>query len=262
MTSVALNGITKRFKVDEETASGLPALCETDRTRGGFFYALEDVSLVIAQGEFCVIAGANGSGKSLLMGVIAGLDSPTRGTCVTEGRAGLVFQDADSQLIGETPLEDAAFGPKNLGFGKKESSTRARDSLEAVGLLAKADFAARNLSGGEKRRLSLAGVLAMDCPLVIFDEPYANLDYDGVKSVNAALMALKQQQKTVIVLTHELEKCLALADRFFVLYNGRLKFDGTPQEMLRKDNARALLESWGIRHPFCRLEKTGDLLWL
>ena len=262
MTSVVLNGITKRFKVDEESAPGSRALCETDRTRGGFFYALDDVSLTINTGEFCVIAGTNGSGKSLLMGIIAGLDSPTRGTCVTEGRAGLVFQDADSQLIGETPLEDAAFGPKNLGLGKAESAARARESLEAVGLWAKADFAARSLSGGEKRRLSLAGVLAMDCPLVIFDEPYANLDYDGVKSVNAALAALKQKNKTVIVLTHELEKCLALADRFFVLYGGRVRFDGTPQALLQKNDARALLESWGIRHPFCRLEKIEDLLWL
>jgi biotin transport system ATP-binding protein len=176
MISVALNGITKRFKVDAEYAPDSSALCETSRTRGGFFYALEDVSFSINTGEFCVIAGANGSGKSLLMGVIAGLDSPSRGTCVTEGRAGLVFQDADSQLIGETPLEDAAFGPKNLGFGKEESAARARESLASVGLLPKADFAARSLSGGEKRRLSLAGVLAMDCPLVIFDEPYANLD--------------------------------------------------------------------------------------
>jgi biotin transport system ATP-binding protein len=75
-------------------------------------------------------------------------------------------------------------------------------------------------------------------------------------------MALKQEKKTIIVLTHELEKCLALAGRFFVLYEGRLRFDGAPQELLQKDDAHALFESWGIRHPFCRHEKIEDLLWL
>jgi biotin transport system ATP-binding protein len=260
MTSVALNGITKRFKIDQDSAQDSSALGETARARGGFFYALEDVSLTIHKGEFCVIAGANGSGKSLLMGIIAGLDSPTRGICERAEKAGIVFQDADSQIIGETPLEDAAFGPKNLGLAKKEALSRARDSLEAVGLLPKANFPARSLSGGEKRLLSLAGILAMDCALVIFDEPYANLDYNGVKSVNAALVALKAQKKTVIVLTHELEKCLALADRFFALYAGRVMFDGAP-ELLQTNDARTRLESWGIRFPFWRHEKIQDLLW-
>jgi biotin transport system ATP-binding protein len=179
---------------------------------------------------------------------------------------GIVFQDADSQILGETPREDIAFGPKNLKLPKADIERRVRDSLDAVGLSHKADFPARSLSGGEKRRLSLAGVLAMDCPVIIFDEPYANLDYAGVKDVNAALIELKEKNKTVIVLTHELEKCLALADRFLVLCEGHLVFDGTPHDGLLPERKNAL-ETWGIRYPLSAYSQSAkytdvkDLLW-
>jgi biotin transport system ATP-binding protein len=263
---IALSHITKRYRLDEETAArfqketsvraGFPP-----RARDGYFYALDDVSLSIDEGEFCVTAGANGSGKSALMAVIAGLDSPSSGTRDVSALPGIVFQDADSQILGETPREDVAVGPKNLKFSRERIERTVSDSLEAVGLSRKADFPARSLSGGEKRRLSLAGVLAMDCGIVIFDEPYANLDVSGVRDVNAALEELKAQKKTVILLTHELEKCLALADRFFALAEGRLVFDGSPEDALAQEGAESVFESWGIRHPFSRAETLGDLLW-
>jgi biotin transport system ATP-binding protein len=255
---------TKRYRLDEESAarvrregSGAPR----QRAREGYFYALDDISLSIEEGEFCVVAGANGSGKSALMAVIAGLDSPTSGTRDADARVGIVFQDADSQILGETPREDVAVGPKNLKFSKERVERAVGDSLEATGLSEKADFPARSLSGGEKRRLSLAGILAMDCEIVIFDEPYANLDVSGVRDVNAALEKLKGQKKTVVVLTHELEKCLALADRFFALAEGRLVFDGSPKEALEREGAADVFEGWGIRYPFSRAEKLEDLLW-
>ena len=102
--------------------------------------------------------------------------------------------------------------------------------MEQVGLAEKAHFPARSLSGGEKRRLATAGILALERDLIIFDEPFANLDYPGVQQVNKLLLQLHQEGKTIVVLTHELEKCLGLATRFMVLYRGQLVFDGSPQE--------------------------------
>jgi biotin transport system ATP-binding protein len=226
--------------------------------REGFFYALDGVSLAVEAGEFVLVCGANGSGKSLLMSVIAGLDAPSSGRAAAEGRVGIVFQDADSQILGETPREDAAVGPKNLKLPRDEVNRRVDGALRAVGLTAKADFPARFLSGGEKRRLSLAGVLAMDCPVIIFDEPYANLDFPGVRDVNAALESLKGAGKTVFVLTHELEKGLALATRLVILASGRIVFDGPPEAL---PSLRERLGAWGIRYPLGAYMTVGDLLW-
>ena len=131
------------------------------------------------------------------------------------------------------------------------------NSLEQVGLAKKADYPARFLSGGEKRRLAVACMLAMELPVIIFDEPYANLDYGGVKQVNALVKRLHEQKKTVIILTHELEKCLGLADKFVVLFRGDKVFDGTAQEGLLQN-----LEQWNIRNPLNAYSKVEDLVWL
>ena len=214
--------------------------------------ALEDISFSIEQGEFCVIAGSNGSGKSVLMSLIAGLNEPTGGTIDLFGNsAGLVFQDADSQILGETPEEDVSFGAKNYGLKKDELKQCVESSLEQVGLLHKKNAYARSLSGGEKRRLAVAGILAINRSVIIFDEPFANLDWPGVKQV---CMILK---KTIIVLTHELEKILALAERFIVLDKGKIRFDGSPQEGLSQN-----LEQWSIRNPITQYSSLKDLLWL
>jgi biotin transport system ATP-binding protein len=257
--AIDLSHITKRFRMDDESPA--QSAESPSRTRNGFFYALDEVSLNIPQGECTVIGGANGSGKSLLMGIIAGLDSPSSGTVFVRDRAGIVFQDADSQILGETPREDVSFGPKNLKLPKEDAARIVRDCLSAVGLLPKADFPARFLSGGEKRRLSLAGVLAMNPPVIIFDEPYANLDYAGVKDVNAASGNLKREKRTLLILTHELEKCLALADRFVALCEGKIVFDGTPAQGLEPQNA-ARLENWGIRYPLVSYTRAQELVWL
>lgn len=230
----------------------------TRRFPGAQKPALDGVSFSAPDGDFLVVAGSNGSGKSVLMGLIAGLDAPTAGAVRSlPGRVGLVFQDADAQILGDTPEEDVAFGPKSLRLGADEVTRRVDESLARVGLSEKRQLPARSLSGGEKRRLAVAGILAIDAELIIFDEPYAGLDWPGVLQVNEILGALKADGKTVIVLTHELEKVLALADRLLVLDAGRLVFDGNPSDALES----APLADWGIRHPLVSYRGVSDLVW-
>jgi biotin transport system ATP-binding protein len=191
------------------------------------------------------------------MSIIAGLEEPTSGNVKTNARVGLVFQEPDTQILGETPREDIAFGPKNMGAKKKDISAIVDTALLETGLEQRADFPARSLSGGEKRRLATAGVLAMTAEIIIFDEPYANMDFPGVVQVNSLFKKLIADGKTVLILTHELEKCLALANRFIVLFKGKKVFDGSPSEALSCN-----LETWGIHHPLRKTERElGDLLW-
>ncbi|MBR1583417.1 MAG: ABC transporter ATP-binding protein [Spirochaetales bacterium] len=212
---------------------------------GSVFTALSDVSLRIDDGQLAIIAGENGSGKSLLMKILAGLEKPSSGTVTCTQSIGLVFQDADAQILADTVIEDVKFSLRNRrDLNKGEILGKAREALSAVGLEAKENSPSHMLSGGEKRRLAIASVMALDRRTLIFDEPYSNLDYPGVKSVNAVIEKLKADGFTILILTHELEKCLGLADRFMVLSKGKLVFDGKPEEAVQKD-----LESWGIRNP-------------
>ena len=235
-------------------------LSKTFSTVAGPKKALDDVSLEIAEGECVVVGGENGSGKSVLMQIIAGLmeGDKTSGeaTVAVEGRVGLVFQEAETQILGETPAEDIAFGPKNLSWKKEDVQVAVQEALEKTGLTEKADFPARFLSGGEKRRLAVACMLAMKLPTIILDEPYANLDFGGVKQVNKLIRQLKAEGKTVIILSHELEKCLGLSDRLVVLFRGKKVFDGTPEEGLKQN-----LEEWNIRNPLVSYKSVKDLIW-
>lgn len=219
--------------------------------------ALSGIILKIFDGDFIVIAGSNGSGKSVLMSIIADIEPSTSGKIVNnEARVGLVFQDADSQILGETPFEDVAFGVRNLGLHKEKLAERVDWALTKSGLIEKKYAPARFLSGGEKRRLAVAGVLALDCNVIIFDEPFANLDWSGVKQVCGILENLRDTGKTIIVLTHELEKVLALANRFVVLDNGAIRFDGTPEAGVNED-----LSQWGLRNPLVSYKNVKDLIW-
>ena len=231
-------------------------ICKSFETSEGINYALQNVSFEIPDGTCTVIGGENGSGKSVLMSIIAGLEEADSGTIENSCRAGLVFQDAETQILGETPREDIAFGPKNLGFTKEQTEQAVIDALQKTGLTSKADFPARFLSGGEKRRLAVACMIAMNLPVIILDEPYANLDFTGVKQVNSLVKSLKKQGRTVIILTHEIEKCLALAEKFIVLFRGKKVFDGTPEEIVKLD-----LEKWNIKNPFANYSAIKDLVW-
>lgn len=210
----------------------------------------------INAGDLVVIGGENGSGKSVLMSVIAGLEEADSGTLTCTSRVGLVFQEADTQILGETVEEDVAYGPKNLGMTKTAVQEVVAKALNTVGLQEKARYPARFLSGGEKRRLAVACMIAMDFPVIIFDEPYANLDFGGVKQVNVLIQELKSQGKTIVILTHETEKCLGLADRFIVLFRGEKVFDGTPEEGLQTN-----VEQWNIRNPLVSYTTLKDLVW-
>jgi biotin transport system ATP-binding protein len=250
MRVIEVLNITKKFPVYND-------MPHNEQIKDGSFYALSDISLSIESGECTIIAGANGSGKSLLMSIIAGLEDPTFGSVKINAKVGLVFQEPDSQILGETPREDIAFGPRNMKLSKIEIKSRIEAALSQTGLENRADFPSRSLSGGEKRRLACAGVLAMDAQIIIFDEPYANLDFPGVVQVNALFQKLIADGKTVIILTHELEKCLALSTRFIVLCKGKKVFDGIASDALSRD-----LQAWGIHHPLKNaVRELGALLW-
>jgi biotin transport system ATP-binding protein len=233
------------------------------------YRALSGLSLDIYRGECLLVAGSNGSGKTVLMRILAALTDYSAGELLFRGRPlrdsvpllrrslGLVFQDAEAQLVGETVEEDLRFGPENLKLPEEEISKRVEGVMETFGLGAKRDFPPRRLSGGEKRRLAAAGVLAMGCDIVIMDEPFANLDWPGVVRVLETLGELKKQDKTLIILTHELEKVLAFADRLIILDRGILRDEGRPGEVLDR-----LDPSWGVRDPRRSYRAVEDCNWL
>jgi biotin transport system ATP-binding protein len=235
----------------------------------GGFSALSDVNLELYAGVCVLVAGSNGSGKTLLMRILAGLLEPTAGEVLFHGQPlakntgrlrrelGLIFQDPDAQFVGETAAEDIAFGPKNLGLPPEEVDRRVNAALAAFHLETKKDFPPRRLSGGEKRRLAAAGVIAMGCNTVILDEPFANLDWPGVVQTLHCIRDLKNGGKTVLLLTHELEKALALADRLVILHRGVVRDDGTPAEVLDR-----LDPAWGVRDPRRNYREIEDCSWL
>lgn len=221
--------------------------------------ALKGVTLFVSENDFIVLAGPNGSGKSALMTLIAGLDKPTRGTIeLSNGtQVGLVFQDANSSIMGETVAEDVAFGVRNIALKGEQLKKRVDCALKEVGLLNHKNDSARFLSGGQKRRLAVAAVIAMGRNFLIFDEPFTNMDYPSVVQICKLLKDLKAQGKTIIVLTHELEKTLALATRLVILHNGEIAFNGSPADALKLQ-----LSNYGIRNPLSQYKCVDDLIWL
>ncbi len=216
---------------------------------------LDQINLNIEAGAFVVVAGPNGSGKTTLIRHLNGLLQPTSGRVFVEGvsvqkdllRArrlvGMMFQDADSQIVGETVRDDVAFGPENLRLDVDQINARVSAALKAVGLKDYANRRPHMLSGGEKRRLAIAGILAMEPKVIVFDEPFASLDYPGVKQVLKQILALHQGGHTIIVITHDLEKVLAHADRLVIMQNGKIVKDGAPAEILGD------IETYGVRAP-------------
>jgi biotin transport system ATP-binding protein len=158
-------------------------------------------------------------------------------------KVGMVFQDADGQIVGETVFEDVAFGPRNLGWPPQKVFQQVNQALDVVGLLDMAEQAPYLLSGGEKRRLAIAGVLAMDPAVVAFDEPFSNLDYPGVQQVLGQMVAMVDAGRTVLVTTHDLEKVIAHAHRLVILAKGRVVQDGPPAAVIKA------AEAFGVREP-------------
>ena len=229
---------------------------------------IKDISLKIYEGDFMIIAGTNGSGKTVLTRHLNGLLKPTEGEVLMDGisiasnlvqtrkNVGLIFQDSESQFVGQTVEEEVAFGPENLNLPLSEVEKIVEEMLSLVGL---SELATRNpytLSGGQKRKLAVAGVLAMKPRIIIFDEPFTGLDYPGVVQVLKQLVELHQAGHTIILITHELEKVLAHANRLVIFHEGKLVADGTPETVIET------VENYGVRMPFKDGEGIDRMTWL
>ena len=213
-------------------------------------YAVRNVSLTIHSGDFTALIGHTGSGKSTLIQFMNGLLRPTEGQVLFNGedifakkyplktlrqKVGLVFQYPEHQLFEETILKDICFGPKNMGLPKEEQEARARHAMKLVGLPEsyeeKSPF---ELSGGEKRRVAIAGVLAMKPECLILDEPTAGLDPSGRDDILGTVRALSDEEGIAVVLvSHSMEDVALYAERLFVMRKGELLYDDTPKAVFR-----------------------------
>lgn len=211
-------------------------------------HALKDVSLEIPQGQFVGVIGHTGSGKSTLIQHFNGLMRPTSGTVSyneediwQEGyslkklrsKVGLVFQYPEHQLFEADVLSDVCFGPKNQGLSQEEAQERARTALKQVGLKEKYyDSSPFELSGGQKRRVAIAGVLAMEPEVLILDEPTAGLDPKGRDEILDQIAWLHQERKiSVLLVSHSMEDIARYVERILVMNHGEKVFDGVPKEV-------------------------------
>ncbi len=210
--------------------------------------ALENVSFAVHRGEFLGIIGHTGSGKSTLMQQMNGLLKPTSGQVLLDGRdiwsdkkltrqarfrVGLVFQYPEYQLFEETVYKDIAFGPKNMGLQEEEIDRRVRQAAGFVGLTdAQLEASPFDLSGGQKRRVAIAGVIAMEPEVLILDEPTAGLDPVGREEILANIEAYrKAKNATIMMVSHSMEDVARLTDRLLVMNGAKLAMDGTPAEV-------------------------------
>ena len=210
--------------------------------------ALEDVSFSVNRGEFIGIIGHTGSGKSTLMQQLNGLLKPTSGSVILDGqdiwsdkkltrqarfRVGLVFQYPEYQLFEETVYRDIAFGPKNMGLPAGEVDRRVREAAGFVGITdAQLQASPFDLSGGQKRRVAIAAVIAMEPEILILDEPTAGLDPSGRREILSNIAAYrKSKNATIMMVSHSMEDVARLTDRLLVLSGSRLAMDGTPDEI-------------------------------
>ena len=213
--------------------------------------ALDDVSFTVEEGDFVGIIGATGSGKSTLITHMNGLNKPTSGKIYIDGRdlwedpekirdfrflTGLVFQYPEYQLFEETVYKDIAYGPGNMGLDRDEIDRRVRESAALVGLtedqLEKSPF---ELSGGQKRRVAIAGVIAMEPKVLILDEPTAGLDPRGREAILAQIRAYHRKRgTTVILVSHSMEEIACNVDRILVLRGSHVYMDGTPRQVFRR----------------------------
>lgn len=220
--------------------------------------ALNGVTLEIPQGARTVLLGPNGAGKSTLMLHLNGLLEPLGGEVHVEGRSlaeggedwvrqrvGMVFQDPDDQVFSATVEEDVAFGPRNLGLAPGEVARRVRAVLARLRLEALAGKAPQHLSYGEKRRVALAGVLAMEPVILILDEPLAFLDPGGQRILRGILDELSKEGKTLIVATHDVDFAAEWADHVIILKRGRVWKEGGKEILLDP----ALVEEAGLDLP-------------
>lgn len=238
--------------------------------------AMEHISFSLHRGEFVGVIGHTGSGKSTLIQHLNGLLQPTAGEVLFDGRdiwsdkgftrqirfkVGLVFQYPEYQLFEETVYKDIAFGPKNMGLEEKEIDRRVREAARFVGIddksLEKSPF---DLSGGQKRRVAIAGVIAMEPDVLILDEPTAGLDPEGRDGILENIRSYQQAKNaTIMMVSHSMEEVARLTDRLLVMNHGKIAMDGAPREVFQQ--SQALLDM-GLDIPvvtrvFLRLHELG-----
>ena len=238
--------------------------------------ALDNVSFSVSRGEFIGVIGHTGSGKSTLMQQLNGLLKPTSGTVLLDGediwadkkktrqarfRVGLVFQYPEYQLFEETVYKDIAFGPKNMGLDDSEIDRRVREAASFVGLTeAQLEVSPFDLSGGQKRRVAIAGVIAMEPEVLILDEPTAGLDPNGRADILSNIDTYRQAKNaTIMMVSHSMEDVARMTDRLLVMNGSRLAMDGAPMEVFA--HAEELVEM-GLSIPqvtqvFLHLRKMG-----
>ena len=238
--------------------------------------ALKDVSFCVHQGEFIGIIGHTGSGKSTLMQQLNGLLKPTSGSVILDGqdiwsdkkltrqarfRVGLVFQYPEYQLFEETVYKDIAFGPGNMELPKEEIDRRVREAAEFVGLTEEQMFSSPfDLSGGQKRRVAIAGVIAMEPEVLILDEPTAGLDPAGRAEILGNIESYRRAKNaTIMMVSHSMEDVAKLTDRLLVMNGSRIAMDAPPAEVFAR--AEELLDM-GLSIPkvtqvFLHLRKMG-----
>ncbi|MBS5939253.1 energy-coupling factor transporter ATPase [Clostridium sp.] len=226
--------------------------------------ALDDVNIEIKEGEFVALIGHTGSGKSTLIQHMNGLLKPSSGRIIVDGvditkdgvkltdirkKVGLVFQYPEYQLFEETIEKDIEYGPRNLGLDQEEITRRVKRSMEMVGLdyeiyRHKSPF---DLSGGQKRRVAIAGVVAMEPKVLILDEPTAGLDPKGRDDILAQIKTLHDTYKmTIVLVSHSMEDVGKLAERIIVMNKGKVQLEGTPAKVFKEVDT---LESIGLAVP-------------
>lgn len=226
------------------------------------WHAIEDVTLEIPDGEFWGIIGPTGSGKSTLIQHMNGLLRPTAGTVMVDGvdlsargvdlrqvrqKVGLVFQYPEHQLFGETIFEDIAFGPRNMKLSPDEVERRVARAMERVGLdPAFRDRSPFGLSGGQARRVALAGVLAMEPRVLILDEPTAGLDPRGREEILSLVKTFPALGMTVILVSHSMDDVAMMADQVLVMHLGKVHLLGSPSELFSRQEE---LEAIGLGVP-------------
>nr|WP_303210131.1 ATP-binding cassette domain-containing protein [Methanobrevibacter smithii] len=208
--------------------------------------ALKNINIEIEKGEKVAIIGPNGAGKSTLFSHFNGLTEPTSGCVKIEDKpisfekdellkvrqkVGIVFQDPNDQLFAPTVKEDIAFGPMNLGLSYDEVEKRVEDALKMVGMENYEDKTPHHLSGGQQKRIAIAGIIAMKPELMILDEPTAGLDPDGVEKVLNIMNQLNEEGMTLIISSHDIDMISKYADKIFVLYNGEIIESGNKNKI-------------------------------
>lgn len=233
---------------------------------------LKQINVSICRGERIAVMGSNGAGKSTFFLNLNGVLQPDSGEILLEGktlkkkdfkelhrRVGFVFQDADSQIIASNVKAEISFGPMNLGLSKEEVRNRVAAAIEYMELSRLADRAPQYLSGGEKKRVSIADILAMETDVLIFDEPMAALDPVNAQNVESILKRLHGDGKTLLIATHDVDFAYRYADRILVFSDGEIIADSTPQEVFHRKEIleRAHLKAPAVMTVWEALEQKG-----